>query len=454
MLAKPVMRKSIWPLVLLALGIAAFLSAAYFPGAMSLDSAVIFSQARGAPSTNIYGAGLRWLWWLTDKAWVGPAPLFLIQLGLLWSGLVLIAHACEGGLLVRIGFLLSCACAPVLFVLIAHVWSDVLLLATLAFAVGALLRWRDARAPGWNVAFWLALAFAMTLRHNVLPAALPLVAYAAWLHADGSGMTSRRKRIAVVAITLILGLALQAVGMLSAQSAQRRFALWPATAMWDLAAISLDANAILLPEATHKPELTLDDLRAAYVPYANVPIFTATQGRVIGPFFLENDPTLALLKRAWLDAIADHPAAWAAQRSRLTLALFGSKPRAWPHELIYVDDEVAFRDNPPVTPNRSALHGVCMRFADALRDTAALAPWPYLALSVVVLCIAWRWRERRNAQAAVAVLASALAYAAPLPLIAPSAELRYLGWSCLAALIGTALTIAASRPAGRRGSNC
>ncbi|WP_347261890.1 hypothetical protein [Rudaea sp.] len=437
-----------WPLALTALAGIDFFAACYYPGAMSLDSAVIWSQARGAPSTNIYGAGLRWLWLLTDPLWSGPGPLFLIQLALLWSGLALVARALDGGLLMRIAFMLVAAFAPVVFVLLAHVWSDVMLLATLAFAVGALLRWRDAHGTGWLAAFWLALAFAMTLRHNVLPAALPLVAYCVWLHLQARAAAPARRRAAAIAVVLVLCLGLQAIGTLSAQAAARRYTLWPATAMWDLAAISLDANRMLLPPATRKPELTLDDLRSAYTPWSNVPIFTATQGRVIGPFFLPDEAAVAELRTAWLDAIADHPAAYAAQRWRLTRALFGSKPHDWPHELVYVDEEQAFRDNPPVTPNRSVLHAACMRVAETLRDTIALAPWPYLAIGVAALALAWRRRARANAQAALAVLASGLAYAAPLPLIAPSAELRYLGWTCLAAVIGTALVLASRLQTG------
>ena len=46
---------------------------------------------------------------------------------------------------------------------------------------------------------------------------------------------------------------------------------------------------------------------------------------------------------------------------------------------------------------------------------------------------------------ALAVLSSGLLYAAPLPWIAPAAELRYVGWTCLAALIGAALAFAAPR---------
>ena len=434
-----------WPLALVALSGIAFDAACYYPGAMSLDSAVIWSQARGAPSTNVYGAGLRWLWWLVDKFWSGPEPLFLIQLLLFWSGLVLIARSLECGLAGRFTFLLTAAFAPAVFVLIAHVWTDVMLLATLAFAVGALLRWRDTRGAGWFAVFWFALVYAVTLRHNGLPALLPLAAYAIWLDLPPQALSPTRKRVTMIVAVTVLALGLQSVSELSAWSAQRYFTLWSNPAMWDLAAISLDTNQVLLPAETRKPELALDDLRAAYVPYASVPIYTTTHGRVIGPYFLHHDPAVATLRKAWLAAIVAHPVAYAAHRWRATRALFGNKPREWPHELTYVDEELQFANNPAVTPNRSALHGASIRYAEALRDTALLAPWPYLALGVAALALAGRRRARANAQAALAVLASGLAYAAPLPLITPGADLRYLGWTCLAAVIGAALALPVPR---------
>ncbi|MFT3790738.1 MAG: hypothetical protein QM741_06610 [Rudaea sp.] len=85
MSSAPGRRESWWPLTAVALLGFVFFVACYYPGAMSLDSAVIWSQARAAPSTNIYGTGLRWMWWLADKFWSGPGVLFLIQLALFWS---------------------------------------------------------------------------------------------------------------------------------------------------------------------------------------------------------------------------------------------------------------------------------------------------------------------------------------------------------------------------------
>ncbi|MFT3790739.1 MAG: hypothetical protein QM741_06615 [Rudaea sp.] len=211
--------------------------------------------------------------------------------------------------------------------LIAHVWTDVMLLAALAFAVGALLRWRDTHGTGWLAMFWLVLVFAATLRHNGLPALLPLAAYAVWLGLRSWAVPPMRKRVTMIVAVAACALGLQSVSELSAWSAQRYFTLWSNPAMWDLAAISLDANEVLFPPETRKPELTVDDPRTAYVPYVSVPIFTATQGRVIGPFFPPRERAASKLRKAWLAAIVEHPVSYAAHRWRVTRALFGNKPR-------------------------------------------------------------------------------------------------------------------------------
>ena len=148
---------------------------------------------------------------------------------------------------------------------------------------------------------------------------------------------------------------------------------------------------------------------------------------------------------AWRDAIATHPGAYLSHRWHLTQGLFGTRPRAWPHELVYVDGDIAYRDNPAVIPNTTAAHASLVRGFEAARDTVALAAWPYALLALIATAVAWRRRREPNAKAALAVLSSGLLYAAPLPFIAPSAELRYLGWTCLAALLGAALAFFGGR---------
>jgi hypothetical protein len=230
------------------------------------------------------------------------------------------------------------------------------------------------------------------------------------------------------------------------RNVDKRFDVFPATALWDLAAISLAEHQLLLPPASHGPDLDLDDLAQAFAPYANAPLFARTHAGVVQPW-LEPDSALDRdIAAAWRDAVAQHPGAYLAHRWRVTRALFGTKAADWPHELVYLDGVVAYRDNPPLAANGSALHRALVAVCEWGFDTLVFAAWPYLALALIAGIVAWRRRTAPTAQVALAILSSGLLYAAPLPLIAPSAELRYLAWTAAAALLGAVLAGAARKP--------
>jgi hypothetical protein len=189
----------------------------------------------------------------------------------------------------------------------------------------------------------------------------------------------------------------------------------------------------------------VDDLRGAYVPYANTILFERTHAGMNLPFLDVDDPVNSVVRDAWIRAILDHPAAYLMHRWRVTRGLLGSKDPAWPHELVYYSTNTQYRDNPPVALNASGLHAWFMALFDAARPSQLLAPWPYLLLAAIGGLVACRHRSAPPAQAALAVIASGLCYAAPLPIIAPSVELRYLAWTCLSAVIGAALAFSAVR---------
>lgn len=63
--------------------------------------------------------------------------------------------------------------------------------------------------------------------------------------------------------------------------------------------------------------------------------------------------------------------------------------------------------------------------------------------------MAWRRRHTLPGRVALLLLASAWLYAAPLTLLAPAAERRYLGWPCVASLLALACTWFAPRSAAR-----
>lgn len=435
-----------WPW-LCALAGCLFDLAAFWPGLMSFDSAYAWWQVRGGETTDITSPAMIDLWRLFDSLHSGPGLLFAFHLVLFWSGLALMAHALRCRLLATVGLMVVVALAPVVWLLRAHVWTDVGLMAAMTLASGALANaWRDGRST-WLLVAAPMLVYAATLRHNALPAILPLIAWYAWIlmRGDGVALKPTCQRIGIVTLMILLAL-LAGVTAINAR-VERHVPLWPSLAQFDLAAISVASGQLLLPDWMVGPGMDVAELDAAFRGWSNTPMLQHTEHGMRDPLAGFSDAELDELRSDWLFAVRTHPGAWLKHRWRLTRALFGTHSGDWPRELVFVDAEYAYRDNPPVPSNTSALHRGLMRSAETLRSSFVLAAWPYLLIGLLALPWAWRRRTETAGLSALMLLASAWLYALPLTLLAPAAELRYLGWSCLASLLATgALVFAASGP--------
>ncbi|MEO6690444.1 MAG: hypothetical protein ABIS07_10595 [Dokdonella sp.] len=421
----------------------AFDLAAFWPGQMSFDSAYAWWQARGGTSTNIVPPLFVWVWRACDRIVEGPGALFVFHLALFWCGLALLARALRFAPVASAAAMLLVALAPVSLVLRGQVWTDVGLFAALTFATGALASVEiDLRRHWLLFPIALALFYAAALRHNALPAVLPFVAWFMWLLLRRFTAASPAR---VTVATLVGLLAIACAARWLDASVDRHVEVWPSLAQFDLAAVSIATGQMRLPDFMIGPGLDVAELAQAFRPWSNVPMLVGTQHGIRDPFSDHSAQELATLRTAWLGAITDEPRAWFAHRLRLSRALFGTHAVEWPRELIYVDDEVGYRDNPPIARTTNALHAGLMRAAAILAVTAALAAWPYLVLGLVGGAVAWRRRGDMTARLAAIVLLSAWLYAVPLTMIAPSAELRYLAWPCVASLLAFACAAFAPR---------
>jgi hypothetical protein len=432
-----------WAIWFVAAAGAIAYASVFYPGAMSFDSAYQWWQARGGESTNIQGIGMIWLWRADNALAPGPGAIFMLQLLLFWGGMALIAQHLSAPTPMRLAFMLVVAAAPVCFVLLSHVWSDVMLMCVLTCAVAAMLLARGHRRR-WLAPAYALLFLAVTLRHNAAAAVFPLLVYMEHLRTADAGRAAG-KPIRTIGIALLVAFIFQFATAMLERAVDQPRTMFAATAQWDLAAISLDVGEILLPSKTHGPGLTLDDLRQAFEPFTNTSLFARTRAGMMQPYLAPADPLNGEIRRAWIEAVLAHPREYLAHRWRLTRALFGSKSRDWPYGLVYFDGAFQFDGNPPVTPNTTDAHAWCLRLFDAMRDSVVLSTWPYLGLGLVALALAWRRRHRADMEPAFAVLISGVLYAAPLPFVAPAAEMRYTGWVCLATLLGTALVLAPPR---------
>jgi hypothetical protein len=422
----------------LALAGCAFYAIAFYPGALNFDSAYQWWQARGNETSNIHGIGMTMLWRLSEWLAHGPGPIFLLQVGLLWCGLLLIAASLPVADAWRVLFLLGAATSPVVFVLFSAVVSDAVLMGVLCCALGTTL-WTG-RCKG-HALFLLTIGLllvAVLVRKNAIFAVVPL----AILAADREFLAAGRRRVLLVGLS-VAGL-LYASSLLLERTVDRRLTVFAATALWDLAAISIAVNELLLPPATHPAETRLVDLERDFVSYANTTIFAGPSG-LIEPFLDAEDPLNGEILRSWITAVLAHPQAYLAHRWQVTRGLFGSKQADWPRELVYFSGTTQYRDNPALPARTGEIHEWTLAQFEARRSSAVFAAWPYLLLAVIAIFVAWHRRESALAKAALATAASGLLYAAPLPFIAPSIELRYVGWTCLAGIISVAMAICAVR---------
>lgn len=441
--------------VALATGSAAFaLSVAVlFPGWMSYDSSFQFWQVRTGEFSNLSPVVMTALWSVVHAVAPRPSALFLLHQAAYWTGIVLLALALWRGAAARAAFIVVAGFVPPVFVILGHLWTDASLIAALSLAFGLTVTGL-VRRQRWSLALALpAILYAGAVRHNSLLAIVPLAAL--WAHAllragaDGhvpAPVRSRRAKLA--GIVLLLVFASFAGGRALDQAlARERVSTWALVALWDLAAISLDSQQLVIPDFARTSETGFESLRERFSPYTCVPLFNGP-GRV--RHGLEGEEfdaeELAKLRRAWLAAITAHPWPYLRHRTAVAKKQIGSY-RGHAEGLFFVPTTVAYRDNPP---GEAALTGWRDRLVEGVRRARGwviFTPAVYLVIAFGAAALGWRRRDELAGQVALAVAGSGLFLVLPLVVAAPGSELRYCGWLFTSSVVALAACFA--RPAAR-----
>lgn len=393
---------------------------------------------RNGEWTNVHAPIMTLVWSWTDAVWPGPAGYFLLQTAFYWAGLWLLVGELVASPRARVVVLAALGLFPPVFALVPHLWKDVGMLVAIIWAVALLAR--DHNRPGRmvRVGALAALTIACAYRHNALPLAIPFV----WMLAGREPVvaTTLRRSLATVAVMAMIAIVASLPNRLPGVAHRD---VWGVTAAWDLAAVSLAERRMLLPPSWIDPTLTLDELAHHFKPYANVPIFESDKvrdsvGLAITPSQRRD------LWQAWLSLWTDHPVEYLWHRARLTALLFGWRQDLVPDGLLVQPGVLQLGDNPPVAPREPAAQAAWNRFIARLANTPVFAFWPHLLVAAVVALASVR---RRHHPLLWPVLVSAVLYVLPLPVIAPSAEWRYLIWPVFAAPLAVVLLLYRHRPA-------
>jgi len=441
----------------------ALMAWALYPGLMSPDSAEQWLQARTGRYTSVHPALMAWTWSWMEQLFPGPGGLFLLHLALFWGALAWLARELFARPLPQVLLVLLVGLWPPVTVVVAHLWKDVPMLGFILLAVAALARVLRLERPGrcqpdpkshaaagaddgstkpktlaqrwpsWPrlLLALAALTLACAYRHNALPLVLPMLWFIAGRRQPALAWPQRALLGAGMAVLVAV---LASLPNRLPQVEQRP--VWPLTALWDLASVSIDQGQMLIPAEWRFDDLTLAELEAAFQPWTNTTIF-ATNKILITLYVTPTPAQSAQLRQAWLAMLREYPLSYARHRWRLTRTLLDGAGDRGPAELRFQAAWFQHPDNPPLARRQPALQQAWARLGQRLSGSAMFFAWPYLLAGAVITVIAWR-QPRRHPLLPV-LLASAALSVAPLPLVAPGAEFRYLVWPLVACLIAALL---------------
>lgn len=436
----------------LALPVIGFLLcvAAFYPGFLSFDSAYQFWQIRSGEYSNIAPVTMTAFWALVHAVWPGSGGVFLIHVAAFWTGVWLAACALFSGPPARIAATLLLALLSPVLLILAHLWTDAALVASLTLGTALILAAVRLARPALLYAALPCLLYGGMVRHNALLALLPLALlwFAARAELRAPGAPLPRLRLALA--TLLACVTVLVAGMLLDRAmVVHRVKTFAVVQLWDLAAISVAERTMLLPDFVRPANLSVDHLAAKYTPFANVPLYTGEWAIADGFGHPFDKAQVRQLNAAWFAAIRTYPGAYLAHRWALTRALFSRFRNDRPQSLAYVPTVIAYRDNPDIPVNTSPVNRAAMHWFTESVGWWISAPLPYLLLAFGCGLAAWRRsRARRSAftdRFALACALSGLFYTLPLILAAPAAELRYSSWLFVAALLAMLALIAPPR---------
>lgn len=435
--------------------IGALYAYAFYPGLVSPDALFQYAQMKSGQLSNLHPPLMAWLWRGTDQMIEGPGGLYVLYMSIYLLACASIVRNLFAGWYKRMSAFGMMMLPPVTAVLMS-LWKDSLMIALLMMAVAAIFTLQRMQQWRWFVFGLVALWLAAMLRHNALPALLPLV-FLLFYHAPQVKVCHWCN----VAKTLVI-LALMAATspMLESRANVTRISMLPTVAVWDMAAVSVAEKQVLLPAYTMGWQgINVDRLSQLFSPVSNVPLcqFTPGVGREVlcmekiplrrGRGLLPEDA--AKLQDDWLNMISTHTDSYLAHRMNLFSHLLGIE-----HQPDFMGFNVA-------STQPSALSGIWyegpsaetlgIKPFDAISTrgkfiagglqllqlhTPILRPWPYvLILLFTTVCFLFTQSQNPVRETAIGLCLSGWLMLLPLFFIAPNAQLRYAIWPILCAIL-------------------
>lgn len=291
---------------------------AFWPGVGTYE-VLQFAQQRKLPIMNDWKSPfIAGIYWLSEDLFQSTGPVLLAQQALFWSGLALLVLNTLKGPYSRIFFFLFVAILPPIWITQILLWKEAWTLSCLSFSIGATFAYLRNGRLFYGIAAVLAAIILATTRHNAILLTIPTFYVAARKLADQTTKIKRRGIIATAFITLLV----MALGFTWAvnKAGKQRCHIWHHVLLWDLAAISVFEERLLIPEAFRKAgeSGSLDRIRSHFTPYYSDPLFFYEQSplKLYGTAWsgCDEQPPLDILVESWFKTVVRHPKAYIRHR--------------------------------------------------------------------------------------------------------------------------------------------
>lgn len=420
----------------------AIIAGAVWPGLMSYDSLLAFSESARGITTVAWPPMHAYLISLAGRLPAAPGNIIFLQAFLLCSAGVMLVFRQFRPTLQAVAasgiFLVLLALSPSISGSLAVHWRDPL---TAAFFVLAVALWVGPPGrPTWPALLSGALAasICLALRYNAFPILVPislLVVYRVWRFGKPGPA-----RIAAVLVLL----APYPLAMASVTWRLPDFQRMPpasslsTTRLFDIVGVGACSGRSVLPVAAgDEASVPVDDLRKVYTPtHVNI-VVSGLEGRGYSPQTLSGKA----LKSAWFEAVRQDPGCFLSHRRLVLLAQLGAL-RGDPFYVMHnqVDpNDFGFQLARPA--KAAAYVAVVNRMAQFYWNR----PVVLLLLSLVLMAVTFRVApERRLLKLALAF--GATGFTSLLFLVSPAADARYIVPALAAAALLAAISAADLRP--------
>lgn len=421
-------------IVILAAILAVGTSFLFFPGLMSFDSIFLYRQVIGDMPINNYHPPVMVYTWQLGQRLLGPGSMLVFQQVVYWTSITIIAIHADDRLWARSLFVVILGLLPPLWIHSVTIWNDTGVMISLLLAIACTLLLKRTGSFLALLIGFLALCYAQAVKQPAIFAAIPLFYILCDAFFNSGQRHGRWPKTAALATAMLTGSVLTAFLLFSI--GVEKYTKWPTIAVWDLAAVSIAEQKILIPtdmlyDKSASEDDTLDQLEEAFDPKVNGAV-----GDVI-IFFPEPEYRPELLE-AWLSLPLEYPGSYLEHRIRAFSYLLGLGSN---------DIHLAYQNRTIENDHGLKLINQDSKALDAAFQWVALSThtliyraWFYLMLLILILSLAlyrlW-YNNSFGTRLLVCMGFSGLLYVSPLLIVAPAADFRYNLWmvACSAVMI-------------------